>query len=463
MVSVKTSKKDKMYERHQRDNIVKSTDRMLNGIPQDVVLKRIRFCRLFFAAGFIVGVVICLFGVFLGFDYPYTTFLFRPEDRFQDFLGVLKMTADRAPYLLTGLKEFAPGQCPMVRSNYFPFSHLLLYPFTLINAYASLFIYSLFIIGFAILASGKALTDGLSDTIGQRCLNILVFTLMSYPILITLDRGNIEGIIFVFLSCAAWLYLTGRGKWAAACIGFAASLKGYPILFLVFFVKEHRWKEIMIGLAVAACLTLVALLFLKGGVFVNLTLMSGAFRNFGDAVLMQNTGITHSISLFGMAYSCWVLLHHHTYMDVDSLQPLFAGYSVVAGIIVLAAMTYIIISRLEFWKSWFVMVAVVQLLPFPSGDYKLLHTLVPMFLLIRSGKETLWTSYYLALLCLIVVPKGFLILFDDVNFGTIVNPLLILTVCIMIIVEQYYGESLSSQRSPVARVLPLRNKLSKKK
>jgi hypothetical protein len=126
-------------------------------------------------------------------------------------------------------------------------------------------------------------------------------------------------------------------------------------------------------------------------------------------------------------------------------------------------MVYVFVSRLEFWKTWFILVAAVQVLPFPSYDYKLIHTLVPMFLLIRSGKETRWTGAYLALLCLIVVPKGFWILFRDVRCGVIVNPLLILTVCIMIALEQYYGANLSSQGSPVAGELPLRNKSSKKR
>ncbi|MCX5848667.1 MAG: glycosyltransferase family 87 protein [Deltaproteobacteria bacterium] len=447
---------------------MKFADGMLNGIPEDIVLRRIRFCRIFLAAGFILGVAFCVFyAVFLGRDYPYSTFLFRPADRFQDFLGVLRMTADRNPYQIKNVIGVL-GDSNMIKnvggvimyshypteaSNYFPFTHLLFYPFTLINKYASLVIYSLFVIGFAVFASAKALGDGLSDSIGQRCLNVLVFTLMSYPLLFTLDRGNIEGIIFIFLACAAWLYLSGRGKLAAACIGLAASIKGFPIIFLIFFVRERRWKELMIGVAVPVCLTIVALLFLEGGVFENLTLLRNALRNFSDLMLFKYNGLTHNISLFSMLYSFWALLHH-AFISVASLRPIIAYYYVVAGIIALAVLAYVFFSRLEFWKAWFVLVAAVQLLPFPSYDYKLIHTLVPMFLLIRSGKETRWTRTYLALLCLIVVPKGFWILFFDVRCGTIVNPLLILTVCIMIVVEQYYGTLVCSQRSSIESDLP---------
>jgi len=450
-----------MNERPQRANIEKSTDGMSNGIPQDIVLKRIRFCRRFLAAGFILGVAFCVFyAVFLGWDYPYSTFLFRPNDRFQDFFGILRMTADRNPYQFKTVIGVL-GHYPVEASNYFPFTHLLLYPFTLINEYTSLLIYSLFVIGFAVFASDKALGGGLSNTVDQRCLNALVFTLMSYPILITLDRGNIEGIIFVFLACAAWLYLSGRGKWAAACIGLAASIKGFPILFLVLFVRDRRWKELMIGVVVPICLTLLALLFLEGGVFENITLLRETLGRFGDFLLVGINGITHSVSLFGMWYTLWLLIHQ-SFMDVASLRPILANYLVVAGIIGLATMAYVFFSRLEFWKKWFILVAAVQLLPFPSYDYKLIHTLVPMFLLIRSGKETRWTGAYLALLCLIVVPKGFWILFQDVRCGTVINPLLISAVCIMIAVEQFYGANLSSQKSPVTGDLPLRNKSSKK-
>jgi hypothetical protein len=435
-----------MNERPVWKDILKPMDGMLNGISQDVVLKRIRFCRRFLAAGFILGVAFCVFyAVFLGRDYPYSTFLFRPWDRFQDFLGVLRMTADRNPYHMKTVIGVL-GHYPTEASNYFPFTHLLLYPFTLINEYASLTIYSLLVIGFSVFASATAPGAGLSYNRGQRFLNVLVFTLMSYPLLFTIDRGNIEGIIFIFLSCAAWLYLSGRGKWAAACIGLAASIKGFPILFLVLFVKERRWKELLIGVAVPVCLTLVALLFLKGGVFENLTLLRETLRNFSDFLLIKWTGITHSVSLFGMAYAYWVILNH-AFMDLASLRQIVANYYVVAGIIGLAAVAFVFVSRIEFWKAWFVLVAAVQLLPFPSYDYKLIHTLVPMFLLIRSGKENRWTGAYLALLCLIVVPKGFWILFMDVRCGTIVNPLLISAVCIMIVVEQYYESKLTPLRS----------------
>jgi hypothetical protein len=80
-MSGKASKKVRMNERPQRANIVKSMDGMLNGIPQNVVLKRIRSSRRFLAAGFIIGVAFCVFyAVFLGREYPYSTFLFRPDD-----------------------------------------------------------------------------------------------------------------------------------------------------------------------------------------------------------------------------------------------------------------------------------------------------------------------------------------------------------------------------------------------
>lgn len=432
-----------MCGRPQWDNIMKSTDGILNDIPLEVVLRRIRYCRRFLTFGFILGVLFCLFySVFLEWGYPYSTFLFRPNDRFQDFFGVLRLTADRNPYQIRNVVGVL-GHYPLEASNYLPFTHLLLYPFTLINKYSSLAIYTLLIFGSSVFLTAKALAAGLSSGKSERYLNIIVFTLMSYPLLFILDRGNIEGIVFVFLACAAWLYLTGYGKWAAACIGTAASIKGFPILFLLLFIKERRWKELMIGVAVPASLSLVALLFLKAGVLENLALMIAALSHFGDFLLIWHNGITHSVSLFGMAYSVWILIHQ-SFIDVATLKPFVAVYHIVAVVIGLFAVAYVYFSRLELWKVWFVLVAIVQLLPFPSYDYKLIHTMVPMFLLIRSGVETRLTRSYLMLLCLIVIPKGFWILFIDVRCGTILNPLLISAVCILIALEQYYGASLST-------------------
>lgn len=422
---------------------------MLNCVTKDVIFRRIRFCIIFLASGFILGVAFCFFyKVFLGLDYPFSTFLFRPHDRFQDFLGVLRMTADRNPYQVK-IVEGIWGHYPVEASNYFPFTHLLLYPLTLINKYLSLLIYFLSVICFWVFASAKALDAGLFESRRQRFLNIMVLTLMNYPLLFILDRGNVEGIVFIFLAYAVWFYAMGSGKWSAVFIGLAAAIKGTPILFLLFFIKERRWKELMIGIAVPFCLSLVALLFLQGGVLKNLILFKDALRNFGEFLLIGHNGITHSVSLFGMAYSFW-LLANKFFLDVASLKPIVAGYNVVAGIMGLAAIAYVYFSRLEPWKAWFVLVAAIQVLPFPSYDYKLINTFLPLFLLIRSGQETQWTKAYLALLCLIIVPKGFWILFLDVRCGTILNPLLILMVCIMIITEQYKEARLHSTSLPVS-------------
>ncbi len=430
-------------------NILNCKDEMLNCITKDVILRRIRFCIIFLASGFILGAAFCFFyKFFLGLDYPFSTFLFRPHDRFQDFLGVLRMTADRNPYQ-TKIVEGIWGHYPVEASNYFPFTHLLLYPFTLMNQYLSLLIYSLFVICFWFFASAKVLDKGLFESKMQRFIDILVITLMNYPLLFVLDRGNIEGIVFIFLAYAVWFYSMGRGKWSAAFIGLAAAIKGAPILFLLFFIKEHRWKELMIGITVTFCSSLVALLFLEGGVLRNLILFKDAMRNFGEFLLIGHNGITHSISLFGMAYSIWLLINRF-FMDVASLKPIVTGYNVVAGIIGIAAIAYVYFSRLELWKAWFVLVAAMQLLPFPSYDYKLINTFLPLFLLIRCGRATQWTTAYLTLLCLIIVPKGFWILFLDVRCGTILNPLLILIVCIMIIMEQYKGGRLHSTSIPVS-------------
>ncbi|MGB5217152.1 MAG: glycosyltransferase family 87 protein [Smithella sp.] len=430
-------------------NILNYKDEMLNCVTKDVTLRRIRFCIIFLASGFILGVAFCFFyKVFLGLDYPFSTFLFRPHDRFQDFLGVLRMTADRNPYQVK-IVEGIWGHYPVEASNYFPFTHLLLYPFTLINKYLSLLIYSLSVICFWVFASAKALDAGLFESKKQRFLNIMVLTLMNYPLLFILDRGNVEGIVFLFLAYAVWFYAMGSGKWSAVFIGLAAAIKGTPILFLLFFIKERRWKELMIGIAVPFCLSLVALLFLQGGVLKNLILFKDALQNFGEFLLIGHNGITHSVSLFGMVYSLW-LLANKFFLDVASLKPIVASYNVAAGIMGLAAIAYVCFSRLEPWKAWFVLVAAMQVLPFPSYDYKLINTFLPLFLLIRSGRETQWTKAYLTLLCLIIVPKGFWILFLDVRCGTILNPLLILMVCIMIIVEQYKEARLYSTSFPVS-------------
>ena len=77
--------------------------------------------------------------------------------------------------------------------------------------------------------------------------------------------------------CAAVvLFINEKKTWGAILLGLAVALKGYPIVFLVIWLKERRWKDCIIALSTSAFATVLPLLFYEGGITRNL---SRIFRN----------------------------------------------------------------------------------------------------------------------------------------------------------------------------------------
>jgi hypothetical protein len=86
--------------------------------------------------------------------------------------------------------------------------------------------------------------------------------LLSYPLLLLLQRWNIEFLVWLVGSIGVWSFLTGRTNVAAVFIGVAASLKFYPFIFLGLFLPRRRYGGFLLGLATFAAATLLSLYFI---------------------------------------------------------------------------------------------------------------------------------------------------------------------------------------------------------
>ena len=78
-----------------------------------------------------------LMGVYFKLDYPYNTFLFRSDDRFNDFFNPLRGSYDRDPY--------NPARINFI-GGYFPFGYMVSFLVSLIQPWVVAFF--IFIIGF---------------------------------------------------------------------------------------------------------------------------------------------------------------------------------------------------------------------------------------------------------------------------------------------------------------------------
>ena len=101
-----------------------------------------------------------------------------------------------------------------------------------------------------------------------RVVTSLIF--LTGPFISLIDRGNIQFLMIGILASALYLFSKGKTRIAAVLLGLGIALKGYPIVLLVVWVKARRWLDAAVALITAVSLTLIPLLFYRGGVWRNI-------------------------------------------------------------------------------------------------------------------------------------------------------------------------------------------------
>ncbi len=91
---------------------------------------------------------------------------------------------------------------------------------------------------------------------------ILTTVVLGYPLWIVADRGNVEGVAWALAAAGLCSLLRARYGAAAVLIGLAASVKPFPVLFLLLLVSRRKYKEAAIGVATFGVAVLGALIFL---------------------------------------------------------------------------------------------------------------------------------------------------------------------------------------------------------
>ena len=189
---------------------------------------------------------------------------------FSDLLLHRKYASAPSPYLALEADS-------LPANNYPPFAHVFMLPFTLIPYTYAFAIFAILSIGMIVAPIGLALRGLSRPILISVLISGFVFT---YPMLMIIDRGNIQGITTGFCLIGLWFFMGNKYKAAAALIGIAAALKIYPILLMLLFLKRRRYGEFFIGCAVAAVLTLGALATFEGGIKANVIGFVGAMGTF---------------------------------------------------------------------------------------------------------------------------------------------------------------------------------------
>lgn len=356
--------------------------------------KRISILILIVLAGFCISVFYhYILGVYGREGYPYNTFLFVPGDRLSDFYRVLRSNHNLNPY-------FGPD-----RMFQYPFLNFLGFIFSLMPLSYAICTFILIVTGFMIIACSYSLKIEGQPT---NWTNVFILALLTSPFLFEIDRGNFDGVLFIFLAMFMFFFTREKFILSAVFLSFAIAMKPFPGVFLLLFISRRKFKETIIAVFSTLFVSLIPLLSFQGGFRANLSAALSISR-FPDAIgssgyFESNNFVFHSMSMFTIFKVYFIESGIIQRINMPLFSSLYIKGVMLAFILI---GFYAIFVEKELWKRVAVLTITMVIFPQISGDYRLLYMFVPLFLFLIN--ETLSKSDYLytVLFGLLLIPKNY--------------------------------------------------------
>jgi hypothetical protein len=379
--------------------------------------------------------------------YPFSTFLFTPLDTtgfpgapniigvhyFGDFFEAWMTSRGPHPYV-----DF-PLSAP---SSYFPLTHILLFPLAQLSLKLALAIY---LAGFGLAMAALVYRSADGDRLA-RTQAALVLTACSTPVLFLLDRANIEGLLFLALMASLLAYRRERYYVAAVLLAIPVAMKGSAGVFWLLFLFDGQLRALLVSVAAFTFGTAGALLVLPGSTSANVDGLSSALDALLTATSEGTVGLRQSASLKSAFSGLGHLDEHFNFFVAHYM---FVALALLAGV-ALALMAL----RLELWQRVALLSAAMILVPSVSYEYRMVHVYLPLLLFLAVSERRRLDALYVALFGLLLVPKGLPILYADVNVGTVLNPLLLLALMALVVIDGARTGGAAPWRPGAARAAP---------
>lgn len=365
---------------------------------------------------------------FVNPGYPNSTFLFNPDDRFGDFVNMIDACKSLDPYNLQ-------NKLPSV---YFPLSNLFFYlVFVICKMDISTSI--LFFIAIFLVLLFIMLKSNVRGT-NKQTFFFLLALLLSYPVLFSLDRLNLELYLFIFIFLFIYFYNKNQYTIAVLFLSFAICMKLYPILFLAIFLKKKEYKPIIYATLFSFFFTFTSLSLFKGGVIININQLLFNLNDFNKDY-EGLSGIQHNSSLYGIIKIIMLTIYKYLFnFDKKALNDIVNStlkvpYLFLVFIYFSFLTTYIIFIEKKLWKNIFLIISMIILLPHVSFDYKLLYVIISIVLFLENAHLEKKSTIYAILFALLIIPNSYFYFISDVSVGVIINPILIMIITSLIIHE----------------------------
>jgi hypothetical protein len=381
---------------------------------------KINLVSLIVLAGFIVSVLFHGFlGVCLHRGYPFNTFLFRPGDRFMDYFNGIR-------YVTRGHGAGMVGTSGLA---YFMWWFLYLISFK--STHASFLIYSVTIVVYVRFYNLKNLLAESFPKMSPATLrrNLFILTFLSYPVLFTLDRGNIEGFVFILFSLFVYFFCSNRTVLSTVFLAGAAALKVYPVIFVILYLSEKRYKEAAIFMGILLVLSGLTYNSLTGlrfhlSSFISMINSSANPGNIYNALyVIGDEGAGFCSSAFGALKAAMYALDPQG--SAPRILMLYRTYYWASLLVSALVALYVMFVEKELWKKIAILTLSMIFFPFVTGDYRLLHLYIPMWLFLNSRERSGADLLYSILFALLLIPKAYYSIKGEISISVILNPLII--------------------------------------
>lgn len=368
-------------------------------------------------------------GVYLGFEYPWSTFLFFPKDHFMDYFNVYRHA-----------QEFRPGES----SNmvYSPLLHLVM---TVLNGVPAWVGFGLMVAAFfvTLVALLWSWTMRLVGNRVVRTVFVATLALLSYPVLIALDRGNLEMLVFIMLAVFFYAYYVRRSPWAWVPLSLAVSAKYYWVTLILLLLLDRQARQ------AAWCVL--------GTVSVTMVSMLVVAATSGYSVLEVGKGLSTTLSghadatgaLFAAAHNHslwdWVICIHRWSDYALYWLPLQRVYLLTAVLILMLVILRITRGGFTDWQKATALVACTLVLPYESRDYTLIQILLPLTLFAATWRRGRVAWAAAALFGLLLIPLDyyyftFVYWRSWVSTAALAYPLLLLGLIVVALWNRHAGD-----------------------
>jgi len=373
----------------------------------------------------LVGFVFAVFyhyimGSYLHLGYPLNTFLFDPNDRFMDFFHSYK--------LIKGLDIYTQTNYLVL---YFPFAYILFYLFSLVsNPFVAFGLFTSIFMIFLVFYNFKFLKCENFNLI-QNLKNLFIISFLTYPVLFSFDRGNIEIYVFIFMAIFIYLYL--KQNYALSCVflSFAVAMKLFPVVFLILFFSDKKYKEAFFTIFLTIIITLISLFIFKGSLLHQISILMQNLTLYNRYYIIGNFGLAYSSSLYG---ALKIILSYTNLLNMGIFYFCYLLFAVISAPILL----FIAYKENDFWKKVTLLTLIMIIFPQVSADYRLIYIFIPVWLFVNAPIKNRLDLLYTTCFGLLLIPKNYYFFQGTAySISIILNPLIMIIIIFMIIIQYY--------------------------